>query len=197
MAPPYRMCPSTTSQGGSPTSTAGSSIRTPRRRFRGLYTTGWVKRGPSGVIGTNKQCAHDTVAALIDDMVADDVLTPKFGDGEDLATLVHERRPEVVDRKGWLAIDAEERSRTRARPTSSQAHRYQGDARYRTHSDKHGEIERDQVLPTNWSDMASAACRAAGPTVSGSRFRTPKMPTGLAPIDYQPAVRTLRVVGST
>ncbi|TQC46154.1 4Fe-4S dicluster domain-containing protein [Rhodococcus sp. WS4] len=81
----------------------------------GLYTTGWVKRGPSGVIGTNRQCAHDTVAALIDDMVVGRLPHPQFGDGEALATLVHERRPEVVDRKGWFAIDAEERSRGRER----------------------------------------------------------------------------------
>ena len=81
----------------------------------GLYTTGWVKRGPSGVIGTNKQCAHDTVAALIDDMVGGRLPQPKFGDGNALTALVHERRPEVVDREGWLAIDAEERSRGRER----------------------------------------------------------------------------------
>jgi ferredoxin--NADP+ reductase len=55
------------------------------------------------------------VAALIDDMVVGRLPHPQFGDGEALATLVHERRPEVVDRKGWLAIDAEERSRGRER----------------------------------------------------------------------------------
>ncbi|MDV7242677.1 MULTISPECIES: FAD-dependent oxidoreductase [Rhodococcus] len=80
----------------------------------GVYTTGWVKRGPSGVIGTNKHCAHDTVTALIDDVVAGRLPQPKLaGDREALTALVRERQPEVVDRKGWLAIDAEERSRGR------------------------------------------------------------------------------------
>ena len=36
----------------------------------GLYTTGWIKRGPSGVIGTNKQCSGETVRALLEDHAA-------------------------------------------------------------------------------------------------------------------------------
>ena len=35
--------------------------------FRGTYVTGWIKRGPSGFIGTNKSCAQGTVLALVDD----------------------------------------------------------------------------------------------------------------------------------
>lgn len=41
----------------------------------GVYTTGWIKRGPSGVIGTNRTCAEQTVAALLDDH-AGSLLTP-------------------------------------------------------------------------------------------------------------------------
>ena len=36
----------------------------------GEYVAGWVKRGPSGVIGTNKKCATETVAALLADFAA-------------------------------------------------------------------------------------------------------------------------------
>ena len=36
----------------------------------GTYVTGWIKRGPSGVIGTNKKCAHDTVSQLLTDFTA-------------------------------------------------------------------------------------------------------------------------------
>nr|WP_271213719.1 FAD-dependent oxidoreductase [Rhodococcus wratislaviensis]GLK40934.1 putative ferredoxin/ferredoxin--NADP reductase [Rhodococcus wratislaviensis] len=85
----------------------------------GVYTTGWVKRGPSGVIGTNKQCARDTVAKLIEDMVAGRLPRPTSGGDRDaLAVLIHQRQPEAVDRKGWLAIDAEEQvlGRQRGRP---------------------------------------------------------------------------------
>ena len=80
----------------------------------GVYTTGWVKRGPSGVIGTNKQCAHDTVTALIDDFLAGRLPDPSGDNGRNaLDELVRDRRPEVVDRKGWLAIDGAERARGR------------------------------------------------------------------------------------
>src|SRR5690606_28360555 len=85
----------------------------------GVYTTGWVKRGPSGVIGTNKLCAQNTVAALIEDVLAGRLPQPKSAGGRDaLSALVVERRPETVDRKGWLAIDAAERKggRERGRP---------------------------------------------------------------------------------
>ena len=36
--------------------------------FAGHYTTGWIKRGPSGVIGTNKACAMETARALLEDV---------------------------------------------------------------------------------------------------------------------------------
>ncbi|MCL4140445.1 UNVERIFIED_CONTAM: hypothetical protein GTU68_006798 [Idotea baltica] len=36
--------------------------------IKGLYTTGWIKRGPSGVIGTNKACSNETVRSLIEDL---------------------------------------------------------------------------------------------------------------------------------
>jgi len=82
----------------------------------GVYTTGWVKRGPSGVIGTNKLCARDTVARLIDDLLGGRLPQPASAGSRDaLTVLIHERQPDVVDRKGWLAIDAEERARGRER----------------------------------------------------------------------------------
>jgi ferredoxin--NADP+ reductase len=42
---------------------------------RGTYVAGWIKRGPTGFIGTNKSCAQETVRALVEDWDAD-VLTP-------------------------------------------------------------------------------------------------------------------------
>ena len=36
----------------------------------GLYAAGWIKRGPSGVIGTNKKCAQETTALLLEDFAA-------------------------------------------------------------------------------------------------------------------------------
>jgi ferredoxin--NADP+ reductase len=77
---------------------------------RGAYVAGWIKRGPTGFIGTNKSCAAETVHELVadynDGRLHDPVARPAA-----LDRLVRERRPEVVDAAGWKAIDAAEISR--------------------------------------------------------------------------------------
>lgn len=75
----------------------------------GTYVTGWLKRGPSGVIGTNKKCARDTVASLLSDF-ANGHLTPPAIVDDDVTTLV----PHAVDSHGWRAIDTHERAAGRA-----------------------------------------------------------------------------------
>lgn len=72
----------------------------------GLYTAGWIKRGPSGIIGTNKKCANDTIAELAADLAADKLPAPT--DDSDIATVVAERIPDHVDYAGWKRIDAHE-----------------------------------------------------------------------------------------
>ncbi|WP_020660839.1 FAD-dependent oxidoreductase [Amycolatopsis benzoatilytica] len=67
----------------------------------GLYTTGWAKRGPSGVIGTNKACAIETVAGLLADLPVDS-RTP------DIDTVLAANAARVVTWPGWLAIDQAE-----------------------------------------------------------------------------------------
>ncbi|NKQ57916.1 FAD-dependent oxidoreductase [Amycolatopsis sp. K13G38] len=67
----------------------------------GLYVTGWAKRGPSGVIGTNKACAIETVEGLLADLPVDD-----REPGIDATLAAHGTR--VVTWRGWLAIDAAE-----------------------------------------------------------------------------------------
>lgn len=75
----------------------------------GSYVTGWIKRGPTGIIGTNKRCARDTVRALLDDAASG--LLPRDGtlDRDAVAARLRDRRPEVVDLGGWHAIDRTER----------------------------------------------------------------------------------------
>ncbi len=75
----------------------------------GVYTTGWIKRGPSGVIGTNRVCAAETVQSLLDDYVAGALLPPAQNRRE-LRDLVAQRRPEALDLSGWHAIDRHERA---------------------------------------------------------------------------------------
>ncbi|MFB9315130.1 FAD-dependent oxidoreductase [Nocardioides plantarum] len=88
----------------------------------GLYVAGWVKRGPTGFIGTNKSCAEETVASLLDDLDDPDEsvsgLPAPVGTAASIAAVVAGRRPDLVDLAGWRAIDAEERRRgeRRGRP---------------------------------------------------------------------------------
>ena len=74
----------------------------------GLYCAGWIKRGPTGVIGTNKKDATETVELLVED--AREGRLPGRHDGT-IDDLLAERGAEVVMYGGWEAIDALERSR--------------------------------------------------------------------------------------
>ncbi|MFJ5879394.1 FAD-dependent oxidoreductase [Streptomyces sp. NPDC093088] len=73
----------------------------------GVYVTGWIKRGPTGFIGTNKSCAQETVAALLDDLEAGRLTAPA-------GPPAVPARPDAVDLDGWRAIDAAERAEGRA-----------------------------------------------------------------------------------
>ena len=74
----------------------------------GLYCAGWIKRGPTGVIGTNKKDAAETVELLLDDARAGILAEPSGGS---LDELLAERGVEVVGYEGWERIDAIERAR--------------------------------------------------------------------------------------
>ncbi len=74
---------------------------------RGEYVVGWIKRGPSGVIGTNKKDATDTVARLLEDREAGVLGAPTEQPTEEWLT---ERAPRHVTWTGWGAIDAHETS---------------------------------------------------------------------------------------
>jgi ferredoxin--NADP+ reductase len=76
----------------------------------GAYVAGWIKRGPTGFIGTNKSCAAQTVQRLVDDYNAG-LLRDPVGKPAALDKLVRERQPDVVDANGWRAIDAAEKAR--------------------------------------------------------------------------------------
>lgn len=80
----------------------------------GLYATGWIKRGPTGGIGSNKYDARDTVSGLLDDLRAQR-LPQAATDAADFDTLLRDRCPEHLTRADWQAIDAAERARGSAR----------------------------------------------------------------------------------
>jgi ferredoxin--NADP+ reductase len=74
---------------------------------RGEYVSGWIKRGPSGVIGTNKKDAHDTVERILEDAVAGRVGEPTR---DDIEELIASRAIHAVEWDGWQAIDEAETS---------------------------------------------------------------------------------------
>jgi ferredoxin/flavodoxin---NADP+ reductase len=76
----------------------------------GVYVTGWIKRGPRGVIGTNRTCAEQTVARLWEDFDAG-TLARELADRASLQQLLVDRGAEPVDWRGWRAIDTAERKR--------------------------------------------------------------------------------------
>jgi ferredoxin--NADP+ reductase len=75
----------------------------------GLYAAGWVKRGPSGVIGTNKKCAQETTELLLEDFAAG-LLPEPPSTPEALLAQLRENGTNVIDYSGWEAIDAHERA---------------------------------------------------------------------------------------
>jgi ferredoxin--NADP+ reductase len=76
----------------------------------GVYCAGWIKRGPTGVIGTNKKDATETVELLLAD-VASGQLQPKAGtSAAAVDALLAERGVRVVEYAGWTAIDEAERA---------------------------------------------------------------------------------------
>lgn len=76
----------------------------------GQYVVGWIKRGPSGVIGTNKKDAAETVDQILEDAEAGRI-PESHGGAAALPTLLKERGVDFVEFDGWRAIDALEQSR--------------------------------------------------------------------------------------
>ena len=103
----------------------------------GVYCAGWIKRGPSGVIGTNKKDATETVRLLLEDAQAGR-LPPR--DGGALEDLLAERGVEAVLYAGWESIDAAERAA----------------------GGPHG---RPRVKLATWDELLAAARRVSDPNV--------------------------------
>ncbi len=86
---------------GRVTDSAGSSLK-------GLYVAGWIKRGATGVIGTNKADAAETVACMIEDLAGGAPLAPDHPDPAAIVAALRERGVEFVTYEDWLKIDERE-----------------------------------------------------------------------------------------
>jgi len=78
----------------------------------GEYVVGWIKRGPSGVIGTNKKDAQETVDAMIADLASANgsAHSPEVPGADAVQELLRERQPDLVTYAGWETIDRHERA---------------------------------------------------------------------------------------
>ena len=71
----------------------------------GQYTAGWIKRGPTGVIGTNKPDAAETVAGMIEDLARDIHLRPADPSPAAVEQLIRERQPQYFSYQDWWRLD--------------------------------------------------------------------------------------------
>jgi ferredoxin/flavodoxin---NADP+ reductase len=79
------------------------------RRQTGEYVVGWIKRGPSGVIGTNKKCATDTVARIVEDAHRGELGRPPIeASAEEIEAWVQANVPTAISWDGWQQIDVHE-----------------------------------------------------------------------------------------
>ena len=74
-----------------------------------VYCAGWIKRGPTGVIGTNKKDATETVTHLLEDVQAGRVVHREEATAEAIEALVAKRGIRAVVYSGWTSIDELER----------------------------------------------------------------------------------------
>lgn len=78
----------------------------------GLYTAGWIKRGPSGVLGTNKPCSKETIDCLLEDVTS---LTPCETPSTDaVLELLASRDVRVISFQDWKVIESLENEKGQA-----------------------------------------------------------------------------------
>jgi ferredoxin--NADP+ reductase len=81
----------------------------------GEYTAGWIKRGPTGVIGTNKSDAAETVASMLEDLAQDAHLHPEQPSAAAAEQMIRDRQPRYLAYADWQRLNAIEVKRGRAR----------------------------------------------------------------------------------
>jgi len=84
----------------------------------GLYTSGWIKRGPSGVVGTNKPDSVETVTCMLEDFSTGSILQPSNATAASAEKFIAERKPDYFSYADWKRLDEMEvaRGKTCGRP---------------------------------------------------------------------------------
>ncbi|MGO1435706.1 MAG: FAD-dependent oxidoreductase [Canibacter sp.] len=86
----------------------GGRVQQGGEQIPGVYATGWIKRGPVGLIGATKSDANETITNLLEDYDAGVSWHPEDTDPESVNTLLHDRGVEYTDLDGWHRLDAHE-----------------------------------------------------------------------------------------
>jgi ferredoxin--NADP+ reductase len=96
----------------------GRVLRPDGSPMPGVYAVGWIKRGATGILGTNKRDAEETVACVAEDLASGALPEPPRPAREDVDALLAERELKPVTVDGWRAIEAHEllRGREEGRP---------------------------------------------------------------------------------
>ncbi len=79
--------------------------------IEGMYATGWIKRGPTGVIGTNKTDSAETVNSILEDINDEKLNTPESTDPESIENLIMSRNDKIITYEKWLKVDDSEKLR--------------------------------------------------------------------------------------
>jgi ferredoxin/flavodoxin---NADP+ reductase len=90
----------------------GRVLRPDGTPMPGVYAVGWIKRGATGILGTNKRDAQETAACVAEDLPS--LPAPAKPEREAIDALLAERKPDLVTEDGWRAINGEELRRGRA-----------------------------------------------------------------------------------
>jgi ferredoxin--NADP+ reductase len=80
----------------------------------GLYTSGWIKRGPSGVVGTNKPDSVESVTCMLEDFSTGSILQPPNADAASAAHFIGQRKPDYFSYADWKRLDALEQEKGKA-----------------------------------------------------------------------------------
>jgi ferredoxin--NADP+ reductase len=92
----------------------GRVLTADREPLPGVYAVGWIKRGPTGILGTNKRDAEETVRCLVEDLRAGALPPPPNPAPDQIDALLAERKADLVTVEGWRAIAELELERGRA-----------------------------------------------------------------------------------
>jgi ferredoxin/flavodoxin---NADP+ reductase len=86
----------------------------PKQPIVGLYTSGWIKRGPSGVVGTNKPDSVETVTCMLEDFSTGSILQPANASAASAEKFISERKPDYFSYADWKRLDEMEQAKGKA-----------------------------------------------------------------------------------